>query len=72
MIVDREIDPAIPASYVLTDHRLGVRAAVGHLIDLGHRRIGLIAGIDVRPTRERVAGAREAFAERGLRTGSSS
>jgi LacI family transcriptional regulator len=69
VLVDRELGDAFPASSVLSDHRAGVRAAVGHLLDLGHRRIGLIAGIDVRPTRERVAGAREAYAERRLEGG---
>ena len=37
-----------------------------HLLDLGHRRIGLIAGAAVRPSLERRAGLEEAFAERGL------
>jgi LacI family transcriptional regulator len=66
VVVDRDLAPEIPASYVLTNHRTSAHTAVGHLLDLGHRRIGLIAGIDVRPTRERIAGARDAYAERGL------
>jgi LacI family transcriptional regulator len=46
-----------------------MRAAVGHLLDLGHRRIGLIAGPEMRPTRERNAGAQEAYLERGISGG---
>ncbi len=41
VIVDRELPPEVPASRVLADHRTGMRAAVEHLVDLGHRRIGL-------------------------------
>jgi LacI family transcriptional regulator len=59
VVVDRELPPEIRASYVLTDHRSGVHTAVGHLLDLGHRRIAMLAGIDVRPTRERLAGGAE-------------
>ena len=56
----------IPVSRVLSDHRSGMKAAGLHLLDLGHRRIGLIAGAAVRPALERRAGLEEAFAERGL------
>jgi LacI family transcriptional regulator len=37
-----------------------------HLLDLGHRRIGLIGGTPVRPALERRAGLEDAFAARGL------
>lgn len=43
VLIDRELS-AIPSSAVLSDHGPGMRAAVAHLIELGHRRIGLIAG----------------------------
>jgi LacI family transcriptional regulator len=44
-----------------------MRDAVGHLLDLGHRRIGLILGqSNIRPSRERRAGAEEAFNDRKL------
>jgi len=48
------------------DDRLGGYLATRHLIDLGHRRIGLIAGPDyASSSRERLAGYRQAMAEAG-------
>ncbi len=41
--VDRRLD-GLKTDAVLTDNRAGVRAAVEHLIRLGHRRIGIISG----------------------------
>jgi LacI family transcriptional regulator len=69
VLLDREVAGDHGASLVFTDHRAGMRAAVGHLLDLGHREIGLITGAELRPTRERVAGARDAFAARGIGEG---
>ena len=66
VLIDRELPEDIGASAVLSDHRSGIRAAVEHLIDLGHRDIALIVGQPLRPSRERVAGLEEAFAARGL------
>lgn len=66
VLVDRELPREVGASAVLSDHRSGMRAAVGHLLDLGHRAIGLILGQPMRPSRERRAGLEEAFAARGL------
>ena len=66
VLVDRDVPVAIEASRVLADHRTGMRAAVEHLVDLGHRRIGLIVGQSIRPTTERVAALEEVFAQRGL------
>jgi LacI family transcriptional regulator len=54
------------ASKVLSDHRKGMRAAVDHLLDLGHRRIGLILGQPLRPSRERRRGLEEAYQARAL------
>jgi LacI family transcriptional regulator, galactose operon repressor len=64
--LDRNLPPEIPVSRVLSDHRSGMKAAGLHLLDLGHRSIGLIAGGSVRPALERRGGLEEAFAERGL------
>ena len=51
------------ASIVRNDHKTGMRAAVDHLLDLGHRRIALITGgLDLWPVRERIAGMAEAVA----------
>jgi LacI family transcriptional regulator len=69
VLLDREVAGDQRASLVLTDHREGMRAAVGHLLDLGHREIGLISGVHMRPTRERIAGAREAYAQREIEDG---
>jgi LacI family transcriptional regulator len=66
VLVDRELPPDVGASAVLSDHRTGMRDAVAHLLDLGHRRIGLILGQPMRPSRERQAGLEEAFALWGL------
>lgn len=66
VLVDRELAPDVGASMVLSDHRTGMRAAVDHLLELGHRRIGLILGQPMRASRERRAGLEEAFEARGL------
>ena len=58
--------PGIVVSRVLSNHRQGMRDAVFHLLDLGHRQIALIVGSGVRPAIERRAGFEEAFAARGL------
>lgn len=54
VVVDRDMPPEVPTSYVLSDHGEGMRAAVRHLLELGHRRIGVVVGRDVRPSRERL------------------
>ncbi len=51
----------------VADDRLGGYLATRHLLDLGHRRIGLIAGPDYASSSiGRVAGYREALAEAGV------
>lgn len=53
VLLDREL-PEMKCAAILSDHAAGMRAAAMHLIDLGHRRIGLIGGgHNVRPTRVR-------------------
>jgi LacI family transcriptional regulator len=66
VVVDRDLPASVNVSRVLYDHQSGVRTAVEHLLDLGHRNIGLILGAPVRPSRERRIGFEKAFAERGL------
>jgi len=67
VVIDRDLPRRLRASAVLSDHRAGVAAAGGRLLDLGHRRIGLISWpLDVRPGRERLAGLRDAYQARGL------
>jgi LacI family transcriptional regulator len=66
VVVDRNLPAEIPVSRVLSDHRSGMKAAGLHLLHLGHRRIGLIAGAAVRPALERRGGLEEAFDVYGL------
>lgn len=66
VVIDRDVPASIHASRVLSDHHAGMSAAVAHLLDLGHRRIGLIAGSPVRPTVERRRALEDTFAARGL------
>jgi len=63
--VEEDNDNRWPA--VLVDHRAGAKAATRYLIGLGHRRIALLtADARMRPSRERIAGFREVFAEAGI------
>jgi LacI family transcriptional regulator len=65
VFIDR--DPPEWADAVMADHAGGMRAAVGHLLDIGHRRIALITGEHgLYPASERIRGYKEAFAARGL------
>jgi LacI family transcriptional regulator len=70
VIVDRdapEDDNDVRWPAVQVDHRGGAGAATRYLIDLGHRRIALLtADAGMRPSRERIAGFREVFAEAGI------
>jgi LacI family transcriptional regulator len=66
VLIDRELPRSVRASAVLSDHRTGMRAAVRHLLELGHRRIGLILGQPMRFSRERRLGLEEAYRERSL------
>jgi LacI family transcriptional regulator len=52
---------------VHVDHYHGALQATRYLLNLGHTRIALLTpGSVLRPGRERIAGYRDAFAERGL------
>ncbi|MHB1090703.1 MAG: LacI family DNA-binding transcriptional regulator [Ilumatobacteraceae bacterium] len=66
VILDREV-PELVASYIQINHRSGMRDAVRHLLQLGHRRISLITGpMSVRSCRERILGFEEAHKEMGM------
>jgi LacI family transcriptional regulator len=65
VVLDRNID-ADNAVHVRTDHQRGMRQAVAHLLDLGHRRIAMINGQRMRPAEERRAALQACYAERGL------
>jgi LacI family transcriptional regulator len=66
VVVERDLPPRVHASRVLSDHAAGMSSAVEHLLELGHRRIAIIGGPDVRPTRQRREAAERVFAGHGL------
>jgi LacI family transcriptional regulator len=60
-------DEAPGCDMVNCANRPGARAAIDHLLELGHRRIGFITGtLNVGSTHERLAGYREALAAAGV------
>lgn len=64
--VDRRV-AGLAADAVVCDNRAGVRAAVEHLVKLGHRRLGLLGGPRRLYTgRERARAFRAALREAGL------
>lgn len=64
--LSREIEGA-SFDFVGSDDRLGVRLAMQHLIQLGHRRIAMLGGVDQISTgRRRHLGYREALDAAGL------
>ncbi|TME25862.1 MAG: LacI family transcriptional regulator [Chloroflexi bacterium] len=53
---------------VLVDNDMGTAEAIGHLVDLGHTRIGIVAGPQTTMTgQQRLAAAKAALRERGVR-----
>lgn len=61
VIIDREL-PDLTADCVLIDNAEGGRLAIEHLLALGHRRIGCIAGpAALSPGLDRLAGYRQAL-----------
>ena len=64
-------DPDLPnMRTVAVDQVAGARLAVGHLAELGHRRIAHVSGpLDWYEARSRIQGWREALDEAGLRPG---
>ena len=67
VLLDRDLPAGVGASAVQSDHATGMRQAVDHLLDLGHRRIALVAGsLDLRPGHARLTAMHDAIAARGL------
>lgn len=60
VVIDRAMPAEIGARAVLSDHYAGVGDAARHLLELGHRTVGVIAGRNNRPSRERVRAVRDA------------
>jgi LacI family transcriptional regulator len=67
VVVDRELElPGVDV--VRAEHEAGGYAAVRHLLELGHTRIGCVTGPPaLPPSDERTAGYRRALAEAGIR-----
>jgi LacI family transcriptional regulator len=71
--IEGDLRGALAVDAVCADHRAGARAAVSHLIDLGHRRIaGLTGPLERRSGRERATGMQEAMTAAGLDGGATS
>lgn len=65
VLIDRAADANL--DQVLVENVLSTAALVRHLLDLGHRRVGMIAGAPgISTTVERIEGWRMAHAEAGL------
>jgi LacI family transcriptional regulator len=66
VLIDRSI-AGFDGDLVQGDSLAGSRQLVEHLIDLGHRRIGMITeGLEVSTARDRLQGYRDALVGRGL------
>lgn len=66
VVFDREAEH-IELDSVVVDNIAGARRAIGHLLDHGHRRIGLLADSPhVQTSERRLAGAYQALRERGM------
>lgn len=64
--VDRRVE-GLEADAILVDNEAGAASAVGHLVDAGHTRIGILAGEpDVTTAIQRLAGYKRALQERGI------
>ena len=67
VLIDRSMPPEINARYVLSDHHAGIGVATRSLLALGHRRLAVIVGRDLRPSRERVRAVTDAYADSKLK-----
>jgi len=68
VLIDRYI-PNIDISYVVSDNFKGAYKAVEHLINLGHRRIGIITrrlSMETTSARDRINGYKRALLDNGL------
>lgn len=68
VFVDRGLRKSTtPFDFVEVDNSAGASAAANHLVDLGHRVIGMISGpLSCTPGRERYEGFLSALSERGI------
>ncbi|MET0773114.1 MAG: LacI family DNA-binding transcriptional regulator [Candidatus Limnocylindrales bacterium] len=64
-VIEGDLPPSVPASYVHSDHRDGMAHALRHLVGLGHRRIAVVAGpVRYRSARQRALGLEDVAGER--------
>jgi LacI family transcriptional regulator len=66
VVIDREMPDHLDLHYVLSDHYLGVGAATRYLIEIGHKRLGLAVGPNVRPSRERIRAVEDVCRAHGI------
>jgi LacI family transcriptional regulator len=67
VVIDRSLPAEIKARYVLSNHYLGVGEAARTLLKLGHRRLAIVVGRDVRPSRERIRAVQDAYEDLKLK-----
>ena len=67
VLLDRDCPEGVPAMSAYFDHRIGMRQAVEHLVDLGHRDVALIVGGPALPARFRREAVEETLWVRGGR-----
>lgn len=66
VLIDRKVE-GLEADAVLSDNVVGSSAATRHLIQLGHKRIGIILGLSsVNTSKERLKGYRQALEENDI------
>ncbi len=67
VVLVNTVAPGLPHPSIASDNVDGGRQAAAHLLDLGHRRLGVLtAGPRNADAPARVAGVRQAFTDRGL------
>lgn len=67
VLLDRDRPDGVTALRAVFDHRAGMTDATTHLLDLGHRDVGIIIGGPTRPARERRRAIEETLWPRGGR-----
>lgn len=67
VLLDRDRPDGVNAMSACFDHGIGMRAAVAHLLDLGHRDFALIVGGPALPARDRREAVEQTLWERGGR-----
>jgi LacI family transcriptional regulator len=68
VLLDRDCPEGVLALRAVFDHRSGMTEATNHLLDLGHRDFGIIAGGPALPARDRQQAIEETLWARGGRS----